>query len=779
MRADGEKQTRRLRPSALRSALAGPQAAALIIALLLVGGGTLVLVHSQSRAAAGLQAEFGRRAALAAHLTAAALASNGGQYADVFDGRVEAARSQLRAFESTQPDHRAVLVDTRGRAIAAWPASGPTRARALSLARAPVAGKALRTRGTVLSNLAFWGPRRTPVVTMGSSFGTPRGRFVFVATIDAEVLATFASAYLSSAPAVPGAKAYLIDGRSRVIASSAGLRQGVRLPVPGLAAALRSDPAGALGADRYTSAAMPNAPWRVVFVAPRTALLAPVLGGTRRASWGLLAAFTLALVGLLGAGATALRRSSQVAELRERERAANALAHERLHDALTGLPNRALFLDRTERALAAAAAGGHSLAVLRAGLDRFTRINESLGHAAGDELLARVARRLRRVLPPEFTLSRFAGDGFLVLVDDPDAAADAVGIAATVQASVAKPLHVAGRTVHLSCSVGVARQAPDVPAVTADALVRDADAAMHRVKAECGPGQVRIGDTALHAAALDLLDTEAALRHGIQAGELSVHYQPIVTLPGGGLRGVEALVRWQRPGVGLVPPLRFIGIAEECGLIGEIGRFVLRTAAADTARWGAEGLLPPGFVLSVNVSAHQLDEGALPDLVADVLRTWTLPPQSLWLEITETAVARDPEAAHDTLTALRAMGVRVALDDFGTGHTSLEHLARSLPVDILKLDRTFVSHMDDARDRAVVAAVPPMALGLDMLVVAEGAETAEQAEALAALGYTHVQGYHFGRPMPAARLAERLAEAGAPMDEAASGSGGTEVVAGT
>jgi len=680
---------------------------AAVIAMVLVGGVATVLVRSQTNAASTLEVEFGRRAALAAHLTAGALSSNATQYPAVFSGPASRVPEQMATYESTQPDHRAAVIDARGRLLGAWPPRVTAATR--RFAASPLAREAQGVAGPLLSDLAFWGTERVPVVTLASRFDTPQGRRVFIATVDAAVLETFASAYLASAPGVRGARAYLIDGRGRIIASSEGLRQGAALPDRELLGALRSRSDGDLGRSRFTSASMPNSHWKVVFLASRSALLAPIQGATRRSSWVLFVVFTLALAALLRVGLAALRQSSQLVEAREREHAAERLAHERLHDALTGLPNRVLFLDRTERALSIARAAGRPVTVMRMGLDRFTRINDSLGHAAGDELLVLVAQRLRRALRPELTVSRFGGDGFLVLCDDAE-------------------------------------------------TTIEADTAMHQAKTQ-GQNQVRVCHAELHAHALDLLDTEAALRTAISAGELVVHYQPIVTLADGQLRGVEALVRWQRPGVGLVAPPQFIGVAEESGLICNVGRVVLETATAHVAQWAAEGLLTEDFALSVNVSAHQLDDERLVNLVAEVLTSWPLAPSALWLEITETAVARDPEAAHRTLTSLHTLGVRVALDDFGTGHTSLEQLARTLPVDILKLDRSFVGHMENARDHAVVAAMPSMASGLGMLVIAEGAENAGQAQTLTELGYTHAQGFHFGRPMAAERLAVRLAEA--------------------
>jgi EAL domain-containing protein (putative c-di-GMP-specific phosphodiesterase class I) len=283
---------------------------------------------------------------------------------------------------------------------------------------------------------------------------------------------------------------------------------------------------------------------------------------------------------------------------------------------------------------------------------------------------------------------------------------------------------------------------------------------MYRAKAQ-GPGSARVFDAELHGEALTRLDDEMALRVAIMTGGLRVHYQPIVALPAGETRGVEALVRWERPGVGLVAPDAFIGLAEECGLIGDLGTFVLSTALADVAGWHADGLVGDDFFVSVNISAVQLSRGGLRRTVAEALANWPLNPGQLWLELTETAIAGDPQLAQQEIRALSALGARVAIDDFGVGQSSLEQLVHSLPVDILKVDRIFTGHLTGPRERAVVAAIAPLADALEMTVVAEGVETGDQARELCELGYPLAQGYHFARPIDGDAVRELLA--GAPL----------------
>jgi diguanylate cyclase (GGDEF)-like protein len=728
--------------------------AALALAALLIGGLAYNVVHSQARARAGIEQEFGRRAALAAGLTTAAFNSTADQWKQGFSGPRSSLPQAMEQLQSYNADSGAAVLDARGRLLVTW----PLNARRPAFLKSPTARRALAGRLSI-SDIDGGGPGQ---LLAGIPFDTPSGRRVALELLPSEIIASFARAYLASAPAIRGGRGYLIDGNSRVLAASVPVRSGSPLPDRGLAAALRGHSAGSSGGRYYAASALAGTRWRVVLTASHDRLLAPVQGSTKRTAWMLFAAFVAALAALVAVGLRALRSSSQLVAAHERERAAQRLAHERLHDALTGLPNRVLFLDRADNALALAERSGQALAVLFVDLDRFKRINDSLGHASGDTLLTAVAERLNDAVRAGDTVSRFGGDEFLVLSLDVDGADGALHLAQRITAALAQPFRLGDRSVHVSCCVGIALHLPGADLPDAAALVRDADAAMYRAKAE-GQGRVRLFDAALHGEALTRLDTETALRDAIGDGELRVHYQPIVALPGGELRGVEALVRWERPGVGLVAPLEFIGLAEECGLIGELGHWVLSTAMNDVAGWSRAGLIERDFVLSVNVSARQLTGSELPGIVAGLLETWTLAPAQLWLEITETAVASDPVLAQSEIRALAALGVRVALDDFGVGQSSLEQLMRALPVDILKLDRSFTGHLEDGRERAVIAAIAPMAEALEMTAVAEGVETAAQAEELSMLGYPLAQGFHFGRPVAAGDMRALLACTALPL----------------
>jgi predicted signal transduction protein with EAL and GGDEF domain len=346
---------------------------------------------------------------------------------------------------------------------------------------------------------------------------------------------------------------------------------------------------------------------------------------------------------------------------------------------------------------------------------------------------------------PADTLSRFGGDEFLILCEDLVGQEDALRLASRARDLLELPVLIDGRELQVTCSIGVALRWPGESPIDATTLVRDADAAMYHVKAT-GRGGVKLFDDELHRSAMQRLDAEGALRTAVMERQLEVHYQPIVALPGEALYGVEALARWNRPGVGPVAAVEFIRLAEECGLIDELGHCVLRTAMNEVARWYELGLIDDDFMLSVNVSARQLANTKLLSIVRRLVESWPLPAGALCLEITESAVGGDPELANRSLDELRSIGVKLALDDFGVGQSSLEQLVHLLPVDILKLDRAFIADLEHPRDRAVVAAVAPMAEDLGMLVVAEGVESAEQAGLLAELGYQLAQGYYFGRP---------------------------------
>jgi diguanylate cyclase (GGDEF)-like protein/PAS domain S-box-containing protein len=413
--------------------------------------------------------------------------------------------------------------------------------------------------------------------------------------------------------------------------------------------------------------------------------------------------------------------------------------HRALHDPLTGLPNRDLFADRLELALARARRGGPPPAVLIADLDQFKLVNDSLGHQAGDELLCGVAPRLALAMRATDTVARFGGDEFVVLCDGVATEDEALELAERLAAALEEPVSVAGAPVYVSASFGVAFASG---ASDATSLLRDADVALYRAKAN-GRGRCELFDATMRAEMTARLALETGLRSALENGELSLHYQPVVHLRSGRVMAVEALMRWNHPVLGAVGPAEFIPVAEESGLIVSLGRWALLEACTYAASLG-----PGGTPVSVNLAPRQL---AYPGIVGDVahaLERSGLDSSKLLLELTESALLEEADSPLPVLEELKALGVSLVLDDFGTGYSSLSYLQR-FPLDGLKIDRAFVANMTvDGRLAALVEAVVTMARSLGLTVVPEGIETEEQRDALIALGCRYGQGFLFGRPEP-------------------------------
>jgi diguanylate cyclase (GGDEF)-like protein/PAS domain S-box-containing protein len=441
-------------------------------------------------------------------------------------------------------------------------------------------------------------------------------------------------------------------------------------------------------------------------------------------------------------------------DITERTRLEEELTHQAFHDVLTGLPNRALFGDRLAQALARALRPGAAVAVMLLDLDGFKQVNDSLGHKAGDELLQTVAGRLDGVIRPGDTLARLGGDEFAVLLEGV-LEAEALRLAQRLSDELSKPASIADHELAVTASIGIV-VSTDGQARTED-LIRDADVAMYAAK-EAGRGRCEIYHHDMAREFGEVLGLEHELRLGLQRGEVEVHYQPEVTVPDGELVGVEALLRWSSPTQGSVPPDRFIPIAEATGLIFPLGEFVIREACRQTADWLRAGLLPDRFVTWVNVSAKQLAQGGISDLVKAELSQAVVPPRRLGLEVTETAIVDGApgDLARGELEELRAIGVRIAIDDFGTGFSALGQLRR-FPVDVLKVDRSFVQGVElDAKDRAITANLVNLAHTLGLEAVAEGIEQQGQLDSVDAVGCDIAQGFLFAKPGPAADITELL-----------------------
>jgi diguanylate cyclase (GGDEF)-like protein/PAS domain S-box-containing protein len=444
----------------------------------------------------------------------------------------------------------------------------------------------------------------------------------------------------------------------------------------------------------------------------------------------------------------------QIEDVTERRRDGERLAHQAIHDPLTGLPNRLLFVDRLRRALAADTQG-HT-AVLFLDLDHFKVINDSLGHSAGDRLLITIADRLRNAVRPHDTVARFGGDEFTVLCRSVPDARVAEEIAGRVAAAVAKPVHLSEGEVFVTISVGIALSGGEME--TPETLLRNADAAMYGAK-ERGRARVELYATGARDHAVSQLRTGNELRRALERDELRVFYQPIMNLETSRITAFEALVRWEHPERGLVGPDQFIPLAEETGLVVPIGTWVLEQACRQVAEWRASGA---SVSVSVNLSPRQLAEPTLTAAIRGVLQRTAVDPHLVWLEITESTLMRDAESAVSALRALRALGVHLAVDDFGTGYSSMTYLKR-FPVESLKVDRSFVDGLGrEPEASAICTAVVSLAHALGMRAIAEGVERPEQVAMLRTLGCEMAQGYLFGRPAPAERFGLRTRGRGRP-----------------
>jgi diguanylate cyclase (GGDEF)-like protein/PAS domain S-box-containing protein len=437
-------------------------------------------------------------------------------------------------------------------------------------------------------------------------------------------------------------------------------------------------------------------------------------------------------------------------DITERKQLEDRLLHQALHDQLTGLPNRSLFLDRLEHAWARAGGTGQPVAVIFLDLDDFKGINDALGHAAGDEALRVAARRIIACLGPGDTVARVGGDEFAVLIEDVRELAGAARVAERILAALRQPLQLTSSEVTLRASVGIASaRATQEP----DELLRNADIAMYQAKSQ-GKGRIVRYKRRMRDATLGRLQLKADLQLGLERGELSLVYQPILDLRTGAAVGVEALLRWLHPRLGQITPAGFIPLAEESGAIVPIGRWVLGEATRRAREW--EIALEQPVRMSVNLSARQLADPQLVEHVRASLDGSGLAATNLVLEITEGAFVDDVESAVQTLHALRGLGVSLAIDDFGTGYSSLNYLRR-LPVDVIKIDRSFVVELGRSEDqRALLQSIVELARTLRLEAIAEGIESPAQVDELQALGVRLGQGFYFARPLPPDQVASFL-----------------------
>jgi diguanylate cyclase (GGDEF)-like protein/PAS domain S-box-containing protein len=449
-------------------------------------------------------------------------------------------------------------------------------------------------------------------------------------------------------------------------------------------------------------------------------------------------------------------------DVTERRRLENQLVHEAFHDSLTGLANRALFKDRVEHALSRRAARQRRVAVLFLDLDGFKEINDSLGHAAGDVLLTLAAQRLCDCARTSDTVARLGGDEFAVLVDDNADDLQAAALAVRITNALTAPFVLSGQEIHVRASIGIAAAEAEEDA---DQLLRNADLAMYRSKAE-RDGDYRRYDPSMHIELVERLELEADLRRALEAQEFVLHYQPTMSLSSGEIVGVEALIRWQHPSRGLVPPSTFISAAENMGLIRPMGAWTLHEACRQAAAWRQEQRVPELFTMSLNISVCQLQHGDLVGDISQALEETGLPPHQLVLEMTESVLMEHTEETLALLKRIKSLGVRLAIDDFGTGYSSLSYLQR-FPFDILKIDRSFVDRLTGPSGEAdLVRTIVQLGRSLRMTTVAEGIEDYAQFLALRRIGCALGQGYHFSPPAPADEIAPLLNERTVTVEQA-------------
>ena len=455
---------------------------------------------------------------------------------------------------------------------------------------------------------------------------------------------------------------------------------------------------------------------------------------------------------ILALTATAVLRIVQA--LRAVERSEARLVFQAHHDGLTGLPNRRMMEVHLSQLLREAPVDGTHVALLYMDLDRFKLVNDTHGHSHGDELLVKVAQRLRSNVRPTDLVTRIGGDEFMIVLGHVVSVSQALDLAHRLRSCLRAPFVVRGMDFYVSSSIGLAFASGDDPGATAEALVRDADTAMYEAK-DAGRDAVAVFDESMRTRVSERVELEHDLHSAVTLDQLHLVYQPIVRLPHGPCVGMEALVRWAHPTHGVISPLKFIPLAEESGLIADIGNWVLEEAVRQFAAWCRQAPAMEELYVSVNLSGAQLRDERIVQRVADVLALNGLEGSSLCLELTESVVMEDPARAAATLEDVRRLGVRIAIDDFGSEYSSLAYLQR-LPASILKIDKSFIDSLDreDSSDATLIAAVVAMARALGTSTIAEGVETSAQAARLLELGCDAVQGYLYSRPVRSDKLPE-------------------------
>ena len=458
------------------------------------------------------------------------------------------------------------------------------------------------------------------------------------------------------------------------------------------------------------------------------------------------------------AAGRATRIAGSMTDITGRKGIEEQLTHSVLHDALTGLPNRTLFMDRLRQAMEhGKRRDSYGFAVLFLDMDRFKVVNDSLGHLVGDQLLIGMGQRVAGLLRAGDTLARLGGDEFTVLLDDVTSIEQVQEIANRIQTAMKQPFSLAGQDIVVSLSIGIAAETRDYE--RPEDLLRDADTALYRAK-HLGRARAELFDSAMHTRAVRRLQLETDLRKAVERQELVLFYQPIVVVENGHLNGFEALLRWRHKELGLIAPLEFIPVAEETGLICSVGEWVLKEACHQMVAWTLSSPALQSAFMSVNLAPRQLSQPDLVERISQILAETGMEPTRLKLEITESTAMESAESACRTLTQLSDLGIQIAIDDFGTGYSSLSYLHR-FPATALKIDRSFVDQIDcDSEKMEIIRTIVVMAVNLGLDVVAEGIETDEQRQKLAAINCDQGQGYLFARPVDSSAITELLSTLG-------------------
>jgi diguanylate cyclase (GGDEF)-like protein len=736
-------------------------AGGLVLALLTVFA--IELSNTQAGSRRDVQARVHERSVLAAALIDSVLQSAERQV-PLYEERYGTRTVSDQAMNAgRQQSTYLVLVDPAGRVLAR--SRGFTAQARADLAQSAALALVRAGHPYGLGNVLPYGT--TGVINFAVAFRTPFGKRFLLTGMQPRVLGSFLDGELRRIPGVRGSHNYVIDGHDVVVASTNPARPiGYRFRSPDQLKAL-SQPSGTFNGRYYDQTRLAHSTLRIMLAAPTGPLFASVTGWRQWLPWLIFAAFAaVAAAALLFGGRlvlsaeTELRDANALLEtVNEQLEATNeALAHDALHDPLTGLPNRSLFMDRLEQVLQRSkrdAAIG--CAVLFVDLDRFKLVNDSLGHAVGDQLLIAVAARLEAVLRPGDTVARLGGDEFALLLDGVTSQHDATAVADRLHAALDESINVSTHALRVGASIGISLRTPSISAAD---LLRNADIAMYEAKRR-GRDSYAIFDDTMHRRVVDRLARENELRRAVDQSLVAVHYQPIVDLATGRIRHLEALARWPS-GWSEVAPHEFIPIAEESGLIRPLGRHVMRTALSDLAAWRRAGILSDEVTVSVNISRRQLDDPRLPEHILAAIEEADLPADALRLEITESTLMQEPERMQRIVADVFGRGVGLHLDDFGTEYSSLAALLE-FPVEALKIDRSFVTSVvghGDGSD-ALVRGTIGLAHGLGLQAIAEGIEDPAELRCLRALGCEYGQGHLFSRPLDGKRT-RRLLETWSP-----------------